>query len=190
MPITESFSVFAVKYHTPTDHKTQTFSAAESECFGKKTRFFKEETIAVSSKNLWKAMHQPFWEGVHPEPEAFFSMGKYNFAISKTSTPKSILREIKKNDRIVVRPKTMIGKRGNPVKNAQNFHPPLFDCDVLRYGTIISNPILETDRNLLLHHCRSTDLYEFRVVWDDSFVPDDPKLKNHCCKTFTLIKPK
>ncbi len=27
MPITESFSVFAVKYHTPTHHKTQTFSA-------------------------------------------------------------------------------------------------------------------------------------------------------------------
>ena len=193
MPITESFSVFAAKYHTPTDHKTQISSAAESEYFGKKTTFVEEETTTtVSSKNLWKDMHHPSWKGgVHPEPDAFFYMGKYNFAIAKTSTPKSLLTEIKKNDRIVVRPRTMIGKRGNRVVNPQNFHPPLFDCDVLRYGTIISNPILETDRDLLYRSQRSpnTDLYEFRVDWDDSFVLDDPNLKNHCSKTFTRIKP-
>lgn len=161
--------------------KTQTFSGAERECFEKKTTFFKEETTTntISSKNLWKAIHHPSWKGVHPEPDAFFDMGKYYFAISK-HTPKSLLSEIKIGDRIVVQPQTMIRKRGNePLKHKRAL-------PYLRYGTIISNPILETDPALIACTKRKT-LYRFRVDWDDSFVPVSPKVKSNGRKTFTLI---
>ena len=160
------------------------YSGPSSEWSGVKTTFVKEETTTVSSKNLWKAMHSPKWEGVHPEPDAFFAMGKYNFAISmRRGIPKSLLSEIKPGDRIVVQPRTMFGKRGNPLKNPRA--QPHF-----RFGTIITEPILEKDKKLnTCVRSPGTQLYGFRVVWDNSFVPieNHKNLKNNPCKTFTLI---
>ena len=125
---------------------------------------------------LWKAMHHPKWEGVHPESDAFFAMGKYKFAIHDPTTPKSLLSEINIGDRIIVQPRTMFRKNGQRLKSEKK-------SNQFRYGTITTESRLEEDQI-------GTDcpLYGFCVDWDDSFVPSDPTIINKPFKTFTLIK--
>ena len=127
---------------------------------------------------LWKAMHKPHWV-VHPEADAFFAMGKYKYAISRRKgTPKSLIRDIKVGDRIIVEPQTMIRKNGQPRKNPEK-------SMMFRYGTITTESRLEEDQ---MGQPEGNPLYGFCVDWDDSFVPSDPTIINKPFKTFTLIK--
>ena len=136
-----------------------------------------EQSEETPQPKLWKAMHHPKWEGVHPEADSFFAMGKYKFAIHETTTPKSLLSDIKVGDRIVVQPRTMIGKHGNRLLNAKYI-------DQFRFGTITTESVLEPDQSGTI----DAPLYGFLVDWDDSFVPVIPGMRNNPCKTFTLIQ--
>ena len=127
------------------------------------------------SPKLWKAMHRP--EKSHGEPDIFFSSGKYTFAITKRTTPISLISSLSVGDRIVVQPRTMIGKNNRVLQNAKNL-------PMMRYGKITTKPALEPDQKGRRKH----PLYYVCVKWEEKVYPDNPNLKNSPFKTFTLIK--
>ncbi len=124
---------------------------------------------------MWKAMHNPKWEE-HGEAPAFFETGKYVFAISKSTTPESLITSLTVGDRLVVQPRTMFGENNRVLKNEKKLN-------ILRYGTITAKPTLEEDQKGRTAH----PLYFVSVEWEEKVFPYDPKIKNHPCKTFTLI---
>jgi hypothetical protein len=122
-------------------------------------------------------MHQPEWE-IHSEPDTFFAMGKYKYAISRRKgTPKSLIHDIKIGDRIIVQPRTMVRNNGERRKSPKN-------SKLFRYGTITTESRLDADQT---GRPAENPLYGFCVDWDDAFVPADPTIINKPFKAFTRI---
>lgn len=136
----------------------------------------KIQSFTPPATKLWKAMHAPHWSQ-HGEPDDFFKKGKYPFAISK-GTPESMVTDLAIGQRIVVQPRTKIGKNGRVLKNIK-------EKQVLRYGTITSRPIRDLDDT---EQSEEHPLWYVNVEWDKESVVADSTIRNKPFKTFTLIE--
>ena len=134
-----------------------------------------KEEEPKQERKLWKVMHHPEW-GFNPHPEApeFFELGEYWVCTGHSSTPKSTVDGIKIGHRFVLRPNTVIGKKGQKLKSMRPC-----DEDIYRFGTV------RTKAMNVGGELGRKGWMKFKVDWEES-IPYNGKYTNKAQKTITL----
>ena len=121
-------------------------------------------------------MHHPEWEfNPHAEAPEFFELGEYWVCVGHPSTPASVVYEVDVGDRLVIQPKTTVGKRVKKLKV-----PRPCDKDIYCFGTVRTKAKSVTDPEL-----SRKGWVKFKVDWEES-IPYNGKYTNKAQKTITL----
>jgi hypothetical protein len=113
--------------------------------------------------NVWMGMHHPEWMP-GGEEESLISSGEY-----WTHTPNAMC-PMEPGDTFVMNIKTLIGKRGNPVKSLQ-------PKNYLRKGKITTAPVIATYPGEEI----SSHWYVTKIDWDPDQYPLNPNYKVGSC---------